>query len=150
MSALTQYWSTTINYLTCGVCGVPHGISQTIYDGAMNSGKSWHCPNGHALRFTDSEKTKLERELAYQKANYERKLAGEIKLKEWAREDAKQAAAARDRYSRKASAYKGILTKTKKRIGNGVCPCCNRTFQNLMNHMKTKHPKYKKVNSVSK
>lgn len=31
----------------------------------------------------------------------------------------------------------------KKRVGNGVCPCCNRTFENLSRHMSCKHPEYK-------
>ena len=30
--------------------------------------------------------------------------------------------------------------KQLKRVHNGVCPCCNRSFQNLQKHMKTKHP----------
>jgi hypothetical protein len=30
------------------------------------------------------------------------------------------------------------------RIGNGVCPCCNRSFTNLRRHMTTKHPEYPK------
>lgn len=27
-----------------------------------------------------------------------------------------------------------------KRVHKGICPCCNRSFQNLARHMKTKHP----------
>jgi hypothetical protein len=29
--------------------------------------------------------------------------------------------------------------RLKKRAHAGVCPCCNRTFQNVARHMKTKH-----------
>ena len=43
---------------------------------------------------------------------------------------------------RSAAAYKGHLTRVKRRVGNGVCPCCNRTFKNLADHMTTKHPDY--------
>ena len=43
---------------------------------------------------------------------------------------------------RKLSASKGQMTKLKNRVKNGVCPCCNRTFVNLLRHMKSKHPEY--------
>ena len=34
-----------------------------------------------------------------------------------------------------AKAHKRMRT----RVMNGVCPCCNRTFQNLLRHMQTEH-----------
>ena len=44
--------------------------------------------------------------------------------------------------TRRMAAAKGELTKMKKRVGNGVCPCCNRQFVNLQRHMATQHPGY--------
>jgi hypothetical protein len=38
--------------------------------------------------------------------------------------------------------YKTQLTRTKNRIAGGVCPCCNRSFENLRRHMATKHANY--------
>tara|TARA_A100001201_G_scaffold143757_1_gene147268 strand:- start:18635 stop:19021 length:387 start_codon:yes stop_codon:yes gene_type:complete len=38
---------------------------------------------------------------------------------------------------------KAAKTRIKNRIANGVCPCCNRTFQNLARHMSSQHPDYK-------
>jgi hypothetical protein len=32
------------------------------------------------------------------------------------------------------------LRRIQKRTAAGVCPCCNRTFQQLARHMKTRHP----------
>ncbi len=43
---------------------------------------------------------------------------------------------------RKAAAARGQLTKTKKRIAKGICPCCNRSFVNLERHMTGQHPDY--------
>lgn len=37
-----------------------------------------------------------------------------------------------------------------KRIHNGVCPCCNRSFVNLQRHMKTKHPEVVSVEPQKK
>jgi len=35
--------------------------------------------------------------------------------------------------------YKTQLTRTRNRVAAGVCPCCNRSFENLRRHMATKH-----------
>jgi len=43
---------------------------------------------------------------------------------------------------RRVSAARGRVTKIKRRVQHGVCPCCNRTFSNLASHMKTKHPEF--------
>tara|TARA_R110002095_G_scaffold133065_1_gene115524 strand:+ start:41 stop:445 length:405 start_codon:yes stop_codon:yes gene_type:complete len=48
----------------------------------------------------------------------------------------------RDAKKRQLAAAKGRITKIKNRVGNGVCPCCNRTFANLARHMGTQHPNY--------
>lgn len=40
------------------------------------------------------------------------------------------------------SATRGVVTRIKNRVGHGICPCCNRTFENLHRHMKGKHPDY--------
>lgn len=34
-------------------------------------------------------------------------------------------------------------TRIKNRVKNGVCPCCNRTFENLARHMQAKHSDFK-------
>jgi len=44
--------------------------------------------------------------------------------------------------TRSKIAIKGHHTRLKKRIAAGVCPCCNRSFQNLQSHMKNQHPQY--------
>ena len=44
--------------------------------------------------------------------------------------------------TRRRAAAKGQLTKVKKRVGNGVCPCCTRSFTDLARHMESKHPAY--------
>ncbi len=47
--------------------------------------------------------------------------------------------------TRQLAAQKGVTTRIKNRIGNGVCPCCKRTFTNLARHMKGQHPDYTNV-----
>lgn len=95
--------------------------------------ESFYCYRGHGQAFlSESKEAKLKRQLEEKQRQIDRKQ----KELEWAREGERSA-------QRSAAAYRGQVTKIKKRVGNGVCPCCNRTFQDLGRHMKTKHPTYK-------
>jgi Fe-S oxidoreductase len=56
-------------------------------------------------------------------------------------------AAQRDQAQADARAQKAAKTRIKNdrdriktRVANGVCPHCNRTFQNLARHMASQHP----------
>ena len=108
----------------CCVCGVVFAMPQTMYNDRKNKGGSFYCPNGHPMHFTEPEVTKLLKKLESTQRDrdlqHQRLLEAEKSL----------------------SAQKGINTKLKKRIANGVCPCCHRQFTNLHRHMTTKHPDY--------
>ena len=121
--------------LTPSCCGVSFAMQDSIYDLRRNDRNGWYCPNcGSSRVFTgQTEEAKLRAEL-------EKK---ERQLK-WANEYKDEARAERDKVQRKLITTKGHITRIKNRIGNGVCPCCNRTFKDLQNHMKSKHPQYKK------
>jgi hypothetical protein len=111
---------------TCGECGVAFGMPDYFLRQKQRDATSFHCPNGHSRVFRESEADKLRKQLAAQEEETRRQ-----------RERA-------DRTDRQLVASRGQLTKIKNRVGNGVCPCCNRTFTNLQRHMGTKHPDYTK------
>ena len=90
----------------------------------MEKGGDWHCPNGHVLVFTETEVDKLKKQLASEQQRTEM----------FRRENQEK--------ERAIKSLKGQITKSKNRIANGICPCCNRSFSNLHRHMKTKHPDY--------
>lgn len=111
--------------MECGACGVSFAVPIHFYNERYNKGGDWYCPNGHCRHFCESEVVKLraqldakQRELTASKCETMR----ERQLREFAE---KQKA------------------RMSKRVQNGVCPCCNRTFQNLARHMATKHPEKK-------
>lgn len=86
---------------------------------------SFYCPAGHAQHYTGpSEEQKLKKEL---ERKAEMLMAAELRA-ESAEKDRQQIGKAHQ--------------KMRTRVMNGVCPCCNRTFQNLMAHMKTEHPNF--------
>lgn len=135
MTAAAQYFTATLEKYTCcrADCGVVFGLEAGFVRYRRDDHKTFYCPNGHAQSFIGkSEAERLKEELEREKRKHE-----------FTRNDLYSTRENRDHFERSARTYKGKLTHVKKRVGNGVCPCCNRTFQNLMGHMKTQHPKYK-------
>ena len=118
----------TLVITSCVNCGIPFGIPDYLDNSLRENHNGFFCPNGHTLVYRksakDSKIEKLEKELR------------------WAEEDAHSWRAEAEAKARSLSATKGVLTKTKKRIANGVCPCCHRQFTNLHRHMENQHPEY--------
>lgn len=110
---------------TCCNCGVVFAMTLDKYNGLKSNGGSFYCVNGHGQHYTRTKVQELEQELASIKSR-----------KEWYQ-------AQFNRSEKQRSALKGQITKIKNRVGNGVCPCCNRSFQNLSMHMKHKHPDFR-------
>jgi NMD protein affecting ribosome stability and mRNA decay len=123
----------TFEIETCCSCGVAFGLEKWMRKRLVESHDSFYCPNGHAQHFTGkTEAQQLREQLATEQQNSLR----QSERARRAEQDAKHFESSRN-------AYKGQITKIKKRVGNGVCPCCNRTFAALARHMATKHPEYK-------
>lgn len=124
---------TKLTEIHCGSCGVLHAIPTVMYEAALEEGGFWHCPNGHSRGWREGRRAKeeirRERDLLKQRL---------------AQKDDEIAAAARslEEERRRSAAYRGEATKVRNRAKAGVCPCCNRTFQNVARHMGTKHPDF--------
>lgn len=129
----TQTFIGTLVVMECGECHVHFGMTTEMNQRKLNDGTSWYCPNGHGCVYGESEIQKLEKEVERIKAN-----------EQWERE-AKERAYQREKVlTHRMAAHKGVAKRLKNRIANGVCPCCKRTFQNLMYHMHNQHPDWKK------
>ncbi len=116
----------------CCVCGEPIVVPSARGKTLRAKGGQFFCINGHSQSFTETENMKLKRQLEERD-----RLLAESRAETKRREEDWEKA------QRSAAAYRGKLTEVKNRVGRGVCPCCNRTFQNLMAHMQTKHPGFK-------
>lgn len=112
--------------MQCGMCGINFTMPLVFQQERQQNGGTWYCPNGHPRVYRESDVDTLKRQLAEK----DRLLASE-------RERAATNYAARERAERK-------LRKIERRTSGGVCPCCNRTFNALTRHMKTKHPDFVK------
>lgn len=111
----------------CPVCKTYHGFERHIYETAKQRAEKqliW-CPNGHSWVY-NSQKTMNE---------HERTRLERDRLKQQLAQKDDEIAAA----ERRAAAAKGQVTRLKKRATAGLCPCCNRHFDNLQRHMASKH-----------
>lgn len=131
---------------TCPSCKCVHSIPPELYAVAQrliptDSSQTIVCPYGHKWHYTPkkemdaNEQTRLERDRLKQKLAEKDDTINEI---------IKNSNERLDHANRKLAAQKGKVTRLKNRAAAGVCPCCNRTFQNLKNHMASQHPTFTK------
>ena len=109
----------------CCSCGTVFGIDDALFAMRKKDHKSFWCPSGHQQHFAgETEADRLKRALAHE-------------------QNARVAAqndAARER--RRRYAAQGQVTKIKNRVAKGVCPCCNRYFENVHRHVTSQHPDF--------
>lgn len=124
--------TTELVTIICGKCGILFAMPEKFEESRRNDHATFYCPSGHSRYFPGkSEEEKLKRQLQQERARADR-----------AEEDAEHQRKYGNVAMRRLRAQKGVTTKLKKRVANGVCPCCNRTFVNLGRHMSSKHPSY--------
>lgn len=123
-------YSGTLVMMRCW-CGISHAVPSELANEQERQHRDGHkqltlyCPLGHThiiagpseIDGVRSELTRANNGLARERA-------------------------AHDQTRARLSATKGALTKTKRRVANGVCPCCHRTFVNVARHMRSQHPDY--------
>ncbi len=109
----------------CCACGVLFAMDAEFRRQRQRDHRLLYCPAGHQQHYTGQP---TEQQLRQRAERLEQQLAS--------RDEDLRA----ERVSHAAT--KGQLTRVRKRVGNGVCPCCNRTFQQLSRHMSTQHPEY--------
>lgn len=123
--------STVLVAETCPNCGVLFGMPATFEQNRRKTGESFYCPSGHSLSYGKGETAKLREELDRTKRQLD-------SSRTYARAVADQKEAA----ERSNRALRGSNTKLRKRVAAGVCPCCQRTFQDLARHMAGQHPDF--------
>ena len=113
---------------TCNGCGMSFAAPNFLLRQFDEEGAFMRCPNvncpwpSFSRQTTENQRLQKQIEEANRSQRY------------WKNEHELE--------KRSHSATKGKLTKTKNRLANGVCPCCNRSFTNLKRHMESKHPEY--------
>ncbi len=125
----------TFTNVSCYKCGVIWGMPTALNTQRHADKESFWCPNGHSQHYAASEADKLKAKLQAQ----EQATAAAEKKATREREWRLQAEEEKRHTERRLAAQRGVTTRMKNRVANGVCPCCNRHFANLHRHMQTKH-----------
>lgn len=131
-------YTADLSVCECANCHMDFAITKKFMEDRRNDHKTFYCPSGHPNVFREEselERTRRERDQAIQRAAYK---DDEIRRERERKEHAQNT----------SRTYKGHLTRTRRRISAGVCPCCNRTFQNLARHMESKHQAFAKKEAV--
>lgn len=120
----------TFHVVSCYTCGVNFGINGELYRRVVTDALgSVYCPAcGKLTCWRESDDQRRIKEL-------ERKL-------EWEARQSAYQKAAREKAEASLQATKAVVTRFKRRVGAGTCPCCKRTFKRLSAHMAHKHPEF--------
>ena len=124
-ATLTIETVTHFHIESCFTCGCEFAMTQDFYNNRLRNKDSFFCPAGHSQHYLGKSDKELRRE-------------AEARA-EAAEAQARAADAETRRIKREAKAEQ---TRLAQRARGGVCPCCNRSFVKLAQHMKTKHPEH--------
>lgn len=113
----------------CAACGVIFGIPAEMEERRRHDHRNFYCPNGHPLNFSGPTRAEKEAKAAKERAD---RLFTQLS----AQRDQTEAA------QREAAEAKASEIRLRWRVGNGVCPCCQRTFHGLAAHVADKHPEF--------
>jgi hypothetical protein len=129
---MTMTVSLAYAQVDCPACGFTFAVPESLIDRRRADGKDLFCPAaGHPMNFGTTETERLRAQLASAERRLESRQATITHLRDQC-----------DAAERATRAQRGVNTKLRKRISNGVCPCCNRTFADLAKHMAGQHPDF--------
>lgn len=122
ISTYTDAISIKLYVMDCPACATVFGITADLEKRRRADGQTLYCPNGHNMSWTLGKSA-------------EEKLR-DAETRNTALTD-QLTAAVQD-----AESTRVALLRDRQRFANGVCPCCNRSFDNVRRHMTTQHPDY--------
>jgi hypothetical protein len=128
----TLTFNVRLTTIHCGECGGSYAINERYRRQKEEQGGTWTCPYCKCgWGYVKSELDRAREQL--QRTQTELRLAND--RKEYYRNES-------EHFRRSRDGIKGVLTKVKRRVGKGTCPCCKRHFVNVERHMKVKHPTF--------
>jgi hypothetical protein len=125
----------TLVMTTCTECGILMAIPLEFDARLRSTHRNFYCLNGHPQHYAG--KTEIE--------NLREKCKRLEDDRDWWSDQFESEREAHATTEARRRAEKAAKTKMKNRIAKGVCPCCNRHFENLQRHIESEHPDYVKA-----
>lgn len=130
MTTFTE--TVTLEKDTCGKCGGVFALNKSFTDHARANKGGYNCPYCQTRWYwNESDADRLRKQLEARDRELRESKCETLRKQQLL--DLEQQA--REKAERKL-----------RRVHNGVCPCCKRSFTNLQRHMATKHPNAKHQN----
>ena len=117
---------------TCCNCSMLFAVPEEFNRHRRQDHALFYCPAGHAQHYPagNSDNDRLRKDLERERQ---------------VRESAEaRAGNAEQHLAQVTRAHR----KMRDRVMNGVCPCCNRSFGNLREHMRTEHAEFGNVRTM--
>lgn len=125
----TITFETLLELHSCHKCGIVYGWPEGFEERRREDHATFYCPNGHPAWYPHDNKEELLKKRLAAKEEELRRIASERDFEQTRANNNLKAL-------RKAQT---LAKKAKARAEAGVCPCCNRTFQDVVRHMANKH-----------
>jgi hypothetical protein len=130
--ATTYVDSVELTTITCHKCAGLYALQENWRRKRQDDGGSWNCPYCDVSTcYVTTEVQRLKDSLEQE----QRRLVNERARHDQTRADLRETEARR-------RAEKAAKTRLKKRAAKGLCPCCNKQFADLHNHMQRQHPNF--------
>ena len=126
--------------LNCANCSISFAIPTKLNSELMRNHETFYCPKGHSNYYPGkSDEEKLQEEIH----SLEKSLsAANERTDHWYKRTQEE--------KRSKAAHKAHYTILKKKVKKGQCPCCDKIFPDVAEHIKTTHPDYNKKMKVRK
>jgi hypothetical protein len=129
---ITHTYTGRLTVVDCATCHMDFGVTDKFERTRRDDHKNFFCPAGHSNYYPGRSETERLQQRLHEANQSAASLTHQLD----------QTRAELSHESARRRGYQGQLTRTRRRIANGICPCCNRTFRNLARHMAGQHPEY--------
>lgn len=117
----TEYVPISCGHESHGPGDLAFAVTRAFYDETRRTGSGWYCPLGHPRKWSGKTTEEQLREARTAELALQDQLSASIREGELTRQ---------------------ALLRDRQRFLNGVCVCCNRSFENVRRHMTSQHPDF--------
>lgn len=141
----TMVVNQTLVHERCCNCNILFAIPTWLREERLADKASFYCPKGHGQHYVGKT---TEQKLRDQLAAEQRKREQAEALAEQRRSRLDAERECTKRVQRRLAATQGVVTKHKRRISAGKCPCCTVKFADLKAHMASQHPDWNTTTEI--